>query len=113
MGRPKGYKCSPKQIELLAEKRQDAKDSYVEIKSESFTIVSDANCWTVESRGRRLYFSRLDYLCTALLSAKLKRSEATSIHELREAVRRASWEIINAVGKVYPPNSGADDEEEG
>jgi hypothetical protein len=111
MGRPKGSKNkrSPEQIALIVQKRQETKDSYVEIKSESFTITSDANGWSVVSGGRQLYFSRLDYLCTALLSAKIKRSEATSIAELRESVRRSCREIIDSVGKVYPPNYGEEE----
>lgn len=114
MGRPKGSTNKKKaltqeHITRMVEGKRAAKENAVEIKSDSFTITCDSMQWTVEIGQRTLHFSRLDYLCLCLLSAKLKRAEVKSLEALQDEIRRSTREILSAVGKVYPPTFERDE----
>jgi len=100
-GRPA---LTPEQVQERISKCQETRAKYVSIVSDTFTIESDANGWSVAVGPRKLYYSSLDKLCECLFKAKLKSSEAQSIRELRNAVNSAKDEILRSVGKIYPPN---------
>jgi len=77
------------------------KQTIVHIKSESFTIKSDAHNWIAEfPDGAQMYHSRLDALCISILEHKLKRAEVRDIQGLKDAIDRATTEIYFITPKL-------------